>query len=256
MNSDQTGRWQGYEFTLVVVMLGVLTLLVMIILLSPESSPTSPSLPASATAEQILSFQKDSLVSQKEIHDYRKDVVSLVLTAFGAWVGAGAAYFFGRESLRDANTLLRMREINPQERLNQTKISELPLKTLEIVAKLEDPVAPVVERLKQSSKLWFVAIVDESGKLVDMIHKEGIWRYVADRQIDLQGKTLQDVRDYLTANEPANLEIYAPVTMDMTIGKAHELLTKKEIYVAVVVDSNGKPLQYFDTGDVRKFLLT
>jgi hypothetical protein len=44
--------------------------------------------------------------------------------------------------------------------------------------------------------------------------------------------------------------------MDMTIGKAHELLTKKEIYVAVVVDSNGKPLQYFDTGDVRKFLLT
>ena len=45
---------------------------------------------------------------------YRKDVLSIIITAFGAWVGAGAAYFFGRENLRVAmDGLLAMRDESP-----------------------------------------------------------------------------------------------------------------------------------------------
>jgi hypothetical protein len=107
-NPSQGGRTQYLEFILVVVMLGILLVLVMSVLLIPTSWKDPPVLPKNANAEQVLKYQQEILAYQKSSYDYRKDVLSIILTAFGAWVGAGAAYFFGRESLRDANTLLRM----------------------------------------------------------------------------------------------------------------------------------------------------
>jgi hypothetical protein len=116
----------------------------------------------------------------------------------------------------------------------------------------------VVDRLKGNNKLWFVAVVDAQGKLIDMIHKEGIWRYVVDHVTDLPTKTIADVRTYLAADDvlrKTSLDIYVPVKLDTTVGSAHDLLTQKGIFVAVVVGPDEKPLQYFDTGDVRAFLL-
>ena len=243
------------EFTLVLAMLVVLGILVLCILLAPEAPRNPPVLPPNATAEQIDRYQDQLLSFQKLIYEYRKDLLSLILTAFGAWVGAGAAYFFGREN---ANALLKMKEGSPRERLNSAKVSEMPLRPLDIVVKETDPLQPVVERLKSDNKLWFVTVIDNQGKLLDVIHKEGIWRYVVDHAADVPTATVGTVRSFLAADESLKknfLGIYVPVKTEMTTGEAHDLLSQRDVFIAVVVNGDGRPMQFFDTGDVRKFLL-
>ena len=39
-----------------------------------------------------------------QILDFRKNILAIIITAFGAWIGAGAAYFFGRENQREASS--------------------------------------------------------------------------------------------------------------------------------------------------------
>lgn len=259
-NNVQGTRWQVLEFALVVVMLGILTLLVGCILLTPRwDHLNQPALPTTATVQEVVTYREQTLSYQEAEHEYRKDVLAVILAAFGAWVGAGAAYFFGRESLRDATSLLRDRDVSPKERLNRTKIGELPLKPLELVVKLSDPIQPIVDRLKADNKLWFVTVVNEQGQLLDVMHKEGIWRYVVDNIQGLASKSIDNVRTYLEANESlkrSSLGIYVPVKLDMTVGQAHDELTRKEVYLGMVVGADNRPMQYFDTADVRRFLLT
>lgn len=269
-NSAQTGKqsW-NYEFLLVVTMLGILLVLVICILWCGPPLPHVPKkLPDGATAEQVLKYQEelnsylDRLTSQQDSDQkYRKDILAIIVTAFGAWVGAGAAYFFGRENLRESNSLmLRMHEGSPKDRLDQAKVSDLPLKALDIVVKATDLLGPVLTKLKGNNKFFFVTLISDQGKLVDVIHKEGIWRFVVDHADQLAAATIQSVLDYLNADQVLKrdfLGVYAPVKLDTTIGAAHDLMTKKdkEVFVAIVLNSEDRPMQFFDTGDVRKFLL-
>lgn len=73
------------EFYLIVAFLAALVGLVILILWMPADFITGS---YDATTEEIIGF--------------KKDLLAIILTAFGAWIGAGAAYFFGRENLREA----------------------------------------------------------------------------------------------------------------------------------------------------------
>lgn len=258
--SQKDQRWQALEFSLVVVMLCILCVLVMSILFGTGGTPPTPNIGSNATPDQVLKYQEQLFLYEKATNDYRKDVLSIILTAFGAWVGAGAAYFFGRENLRDANSLLLQREASPKDLLNQAKVSELPLRALEPIVKQTDSLRPVIERLKADNKLWFVAVINAQGQLVDVIHKEGIWRYVVDHATDAATATIQTVMDFLRADQALKknfLGVYVPVKIDSTVGQAHDLMVgkDKEVYISIVVNSDSKPMYYFDTADVRKFLL-
>jgi hypothetical protein len=102
--------WKSPEFLLVVVMLFVLLLLVLLILWAPI-----PNVSSDAEATMAL--------------DYRKNILTVIITAFGAWVGAGAAYYFGRENLREASqSLLPMRSlvgpsVNPGSQSSSIRLS-------------------------------------------------------------------------------------------------------------------------------------
>jgi glycopeptide antibiotics resistance protein len=88
-------------------MLGVLTLLVTVVLLIP--------------------MHWIGPADKGDIFIWRKDVLAIIITAFGAWVGAGAAYFFGRENLRvAADSLLAMRGLSGKELLRRTSIKQIP----------------------------------------------------------------------------------------------------------------------------------
>jgi hypothetical protein len=74
-DKDQSQKSNGVlAFTLVVIMLGTLFILVL----------------------ALLGFIK-WLSPDKDVLEFGKWTFSILLGAFGAWIGAGAAYFFGRE---------------------------------------------------------------------------------------------------------------------------------------------------------------
>ncbi len=245
---EKEPRWKSPEFFLVVAMLVVLTVLVGLVLWAPL-----PKKDYTATATVIL--------------DYRKSILSIIITAFGAWVGAGAAYFFGRENLREATqSLLAMREPSPKERLRRTPVREMPLKPLDWRVTADDELGPVVEKLKKEPWLWFVPIVKD-GTLENIIDEEAIWRFI-DREYAkepptpyaeiLKNKKVSDVLEYIRdkKNELERLEgIYIAVTLDKSAGDVHELMQNKGVFLAVVLDETGKPTHFFTTADVRQVLL-
>lgn len=242
---ERETRWKSPEFLLVVAMLVVLTVLVGIVMLAPL-----PKKDDSATAAVIL--------------DYRKSILSIIITAFGAWVGAGAAYFFGRENLREAaNSMLAMREPSPKERLRQILIRAMPLKPINWCVAADDDLSPIVKKLKTEPGLWFIPIVKD-GMLETVIDEEAIWRFIDHESAqeppipytDILKKTIADVLEYIKAQKLERLrEIYVPVTLDKSAGDVYELMQNKSVFLAVVVDEAGKPTHFITTADVRRILL-
>jgi hypothetical protein len=246
------------EFWLVFAMLGVLTVLVMVVLL-PELETELPNNLQPATAEQLLSHHRALL-------DYRKDVLAVILTAFGAWIGAGAAYFFGRENFKEAaQSLLQMRNASPAQKLVQTKVSEVPPRPIDWKVKTAAPLKDVVDKLRAEITRWFVPVVDDKGVLVDVLHREGVSAYLT-HDVDKVKQTydtakVADLIAYLQlpANEPLRKQyagIYVPVKRDTTVSEAHDEMQKKSVFIAVVTDVDGKPTEFIDTADVRRLLLT
>jgi len=242
---EKEPRWKAPEFFLVIIMLVVLTVLVGLVLWAPL-----PKADTTTTAMDLL--------------DYRKGILSIIITAFGAWVGAGAAYFFGRENLREAaSSMLAMREPSPRERLRRTPIREIPPRPLDWVVKISDELKAVVDKLKAETERWFIPIVDEDDKLVTVIHEEAIWRFMDKESeagtayADILKKKVSDVVAYVKATSGLERleKIYVPVTLDRSAGDAYEDMQNKGVLLAVVSDEKGKPTHFITTGDVRRVLL-
>jgi hypothetical protein len=253
--TDAGPRWQALEFSLVVVMLGVLgALVVFILIVSLE-----PQMPQGAQVQG-----KDYLEYHKAMLGYRKDILSIILTAFGAWVGAGAAYFFGRENLREAATsMLRMRDASPQERLRHLRIRDIPPRKIDWTVKASDKLQQLVDRLNTDPVSWFIPVVNSSGVLIDVVHREGVSRYLmndpSQASTFYQNKTVDDMISFLNTlpeeQRKRYTRIYVPIKSEMMAGEVNDLLETRQVYVAIVVDDKGKPVEFIDTGDLRRVLL-
>lgn len=62
-------------------------------------------------------------LSGNDTLEFRRTSLTLIVTAFSAWIGAGAAYFFGKENLRVATESLTSVITPPKERLAQTPVT-------------------------------------------------------------------------------------------------------------------------------------
>ncbi len=250
MNDREPRSWKTPEFLLVIIMLGILSLLVLFILAIPPLWLTG------VGDDKLKDLAKDFL-------EYRKTLLSIVVTAFSAWVGAGAAYYFGRENLAEASrSLLAMKEPSPQERLRRTPIRLVPPRPLDWKVKLNDELKTVIDKLKAESEKWFIPIVKDDGTLENVIHEEAVWRLVDAESAaktpydDIMKKKVSDVLDFVKNQKLERIMgIYVPVTLDKSAGEANELMKTKDIYLAIIVDETGKPTHFVDTGDVRRLLL-
>ena len=248
-NDTQTingAKRSSLEFWLVVVMLGVLTILVIAVLFWPITIPTEPTPPAGKET------------TFKEVLDYRSNLLSLIITAFGAWVGAGAAYFFGRENLRvAANSLLAMREVSPRERLRRTSIKQIPPTPLDWTVKKITPIDDVQAKLKSEPARFFIPIVKDDDTLETVINEEAVWRFLLDPAGQPStGKTVRDLLTFIDSHPDLQRfrDIHVVVTMEATVGAANELMDSKQVFVAIV-ESEGKPTHFFTTSEVRKLIL-
>lgn len=257
-----------WEFWLVVVMLVALLSLILAVLVPDIQSINSLLIkPKEGNPPTITVEVADLLAYNKMQLDSRKDILAIIITAFGAWVGAGAAYFFGRENLRvAADSLLAMRDLSPKERLRRTSIKQIPPTPIDWTIKRTDKINDVKAALILKPERWFVPVVKDDGTLDTVINEEAVWRYLIDKlpPVDATDEdkkkyaesTVEDLLKYIDETEALNRfnQIHAVVSMETNVGAANDLMDSRHVFLAIVT-SEGKPTHFFTTSEVRKLLL-
>lgn len=234
------------EFSLVLVMLGVLTLLLLGIMI------IFPLLAAGKVGGPECN---------KEIIDYSKWVVTALLAAFGAWIGAGAAYFFGKANLRESSrsTEAALNIVRGTRGLKYIKDITLTAMNTNFLFTLESTYSDVISKLKEKVGYWFVPVInaeegDLNGVLKDVIHARAFWS----NESVLKDKSIKDIIDYMDNDKDLKKlhggEFYSKVNLNDTIEKVYEMMKTKNIAVGIVVDDKGKPSYCFTRTDLASLL--
>jgi len=246
-------NWKGPEFLLVISMLIVLTGLIFIVLIIPVQFSATPD---TDRLTQILKF--------------RQEILTVIVTAFSAWIGAGAAYFFGRENMREVTRgMLQMRELPPREKLRHITLKDLPPRPITWKVKISDPLLNVYNKLIKDVSWWFIVITNDDGILETVIEEEAMWRYInylateGKKPVDILTEKEPTVKTLLNfLNDPTNKElakktvgIYIRVTNDYTLGAVNDLMLDKGVYLSIITDESMKPVSYVSSDDIRKEFL-
>ena len=244
-----TKNTQLLEFLLVVLMLVALVLLVMYVMWMPVTLGAKGSDPV--TVEAAL--------------EYRTGILTVLLTAFGAWIGAGAAYFFGSKNLQRATDAMVEVQGKGLQRLSNVHINDLPPSAVDWVAKPTTLLSELVAKLNDPDCWWFV-VVDAEGKYDTVMHEEVVFRFVEDRWMKkeasdydslLASATVKDVVDW-AKKRPDGVnklwDIAIITTMEMSAQTADERMIGKGVHVAIITDANGTPTHAITEGDIKKAL--
>ncbi len=249
--SNEKSSMQSPEFQIIWIMLMVLLCLIVVVLWTP------------------IYFDGESTTS-KDVMDFRYTIIALLITTFGAWIGAGAAYYYGKDNLKKAtDTILSMKEPSPEEILARTRIGDIDLKNIGFTASIDDDAWPVYEYLKKRTFIWFVPIVNKDGSLRTTLKDEAVYHFVdtklrAEPAITINEavtkvKTykVKDILDYLKTKrmEKSMRDIAIIVEEDFSAALALEMMEKKGVNVSIVTDEKGKPLKYINTADIRRILV-
>jgi len=252
-------------------MFGSLTIIVIGILLSVKN----PDLTKIVLPNNVV------LELDKQSKEFTKDILAIVLTVFGAWVGAGAAYFFGRENLQTATQgILAMRQETPQQILARTKVTETEMKPVRWTVTEETTVEEVQSVLNEHPERWFIPVVqkDPSRPILTVLNEEAIWRFLVHISSTAQNSTsipedkttaqshpvVQEkskVKDLIQfVKEDPNLkkrliDIYVTATLESTIAEMNNAMTEKGANLTIILGKNKEPLYFITSGDIRRFIL-
>jgi hypothetical protein len=209
-----------------------------------------------------------------------KDYWAMTLSAFGAWIGAGAAYFFGRENLKTAtDSMLKVRGISPEDKLESTSLSDLKPRVIEGKYKEDATVWQVYTWLEDDPDRYFVILLDEKDMLKNVLHEEGLMRYLLDRtkqgmkndENALKVPKFKEVFKYIedkvsemkqkdkvnTANAFMGLANCAVVLKETdSVKLARDEMERRHLLITVVVDSKNKPVGYITSTDIEKLMLS
>jgi hypothetical protein len=229
-------------FTLVVIMLGTLFILVL----------------------ALLGFIK-WLSPDKDVLEFGKWTISVLLGAFGAWIGAGAAYFFGRENLAESSrSTERAMEIQQQAlgglpKLERIRDLNLSAMNKEFMFKPASKKKEVIEKLELSNNkgYWWVPVLDKDGEgiLVDIINAR-VFSEPSFNDEDEISKILSDIDT--NPNFKAKYGVhhgdsfFVSVKLDDKIAEVSDMMSKSGAAVGVIVDEKGKPAYCF----TKQFLPT
>lgn len=196
----------------------------------------------------------------------RKDVLGLAFGLFGAWIGAGAAYFFGRENMRTATeSMLKMRGRSPAEILAGTRLGDMKLKSLPETFKTNDTIGEILGWLEKKEKRFFAVVVDENAKFEYAVDEEALYRFINKRMkeggTDYDAACARPVGEVISAfKDDKDLQplIRAAVAMkeDATAFAANEKMEDEKVFVTIVLDDEKQPTGYITSGDIRKLMLS
>jgi hypothetical protein len=202
------------------------------------------------------------------IMDYRSNLLGVLLTAFGAWIGAGAAYFFGRENVREAYEGIKaLQQPSPLERLSKVLVSEIQPRPIVWSMKRNSKINDVLSALKEKPEYWFIPVLTDDGKIDTVIEEEAVWRYVeeetgkakdTDKISDVRKKigdtTLEDLLKYVEGNKSlaSFKDQYVLLGPDQNVYDAYQQMEQKGVKLAIVTGSEGTAKYFITTGDLRR----
>lgn len=238
-NETKKDKCSPRSYRLVVIMLSILGGLVICLL--------------------ILPFLKES----DKLYEYNKWALSVLLGAFGAWIGAGAAYFFGKENLQESSrsteSALRIQQESLQRPPLIDRIKDMALTAMNqnFFFDYEKTKKEVKDQLVKFKGYWFVPVVaEDTGILQDIIHAQIFWDtgYAKDdmtiRQIVSQMDEDKDKSYAKLHGEP----FYVKVSLSDKISDVYNLINQKDAEVAIVVDEKGKPSHCLSKTDLRTLM--
>lgn len=230
-------------FSLVVTMLVILLLLICFVIWVA----TMPRAGATASdPEHLLEFGKWSL--------------SVLLGAFGAWIGAGAAYFFGRENLaessRSTEAALKIQQEGLRRPQRREKIRELTLTSMnpEFMFRSDQTKKDVITALDKYSDYWWVPVLDKDGKrtLEDVIHARVFWnpavpdaQAISDILSDIAKGTIRD-----SAKLHGDNSFFVKVSLDDKIADVSDRMDSAGAVVGIIVDDKARPTACFTKQDI------
>ena len=188
--------------------------------------------------------------------EFRRATLTVIVTAFSAWIGAGAAYFFGKENLRVATQSILQASAPPKERLAQTKVM-VRARPLDWKVKMDTTVGDIVSQIKaEDQPKWFFPVIKDDGTLATVIKDDSVWLFIAleaqagKAYADIINETVQDI-----LNKVKYSPIHVTVRADQTMEDADKLMDEQDCYLTIILDEKNIPRFYLTTGDVRRFLL-
>lgn len=266
MSTKTKDKKHSSEFWLFVSMLFALVILTLMVLYSPILGKTTENFDAST------------------ILDYRSNLFSGLLTAFGAWIGAGAAYFFGRESLKEAYEGMKsLQQPSITERLKQIKIKDIPPKALSWRPDIKDPLQVIFDKLEANPDYWFIPIFDENILHTVQV-EEVIWKYYQKKTEEFN--TLTEEAKNLTGEEKKEAEAkienartfkdhsiekflddikddekfkkfkdqYALLKLTDSLYYANMQLDLKDVKLAIIKDEEGNARYYVTASEFRQYM--
>lgn len=243
------------EFWIVISMLGILAVLVFFILRAPTP---------------IVGGEGEAALTGKDILTYRSDLLSTLLTAFGAWVAAGAAYFFGSKSME--STADAYKSGIGAERLKDVWLKDLTLDELKWEYTMNDPLSKVVGALEKEARLWWVPVLDEHGKLRTVLHEEAFYRFF--KECTTEGKQIGGIAVPLDPEEFDQLklkqlvewveqhrewrgviwDIATTTKLNRSVASLNDEMVNNERHVAIVLNDKGEPVHALTDGAIKKAL--
>lgn len=243
--SKESSAW---SYHLVVIMLFILAGLVVLIIFMP------------VIFEWMWRGPQDSREYAQAITEYSKWALSVLLGAFGAWIGAGAAYFFGKENLKESSrsteSALKIQRDSFQRPGPVERIKDMALTAMNpnFYFYPDTMTSEVADKLKKAFRgYWFVPMVEkDKGTLKDVIHAQVFWDPA------FAGKTLNDLIAAMDDDEDLKKlhgqSFYGTVSPNEKISDVFKRLNDKNAEVAIVVDDNGKPSHCLTRTQLRTLL--
>lgn len=161
------------------------------------------------TAIMVALLSKEA---DKERFVYVKDILTIILPLVGTWVGTVLAFYFSRENFVAAakQTADLVRQLTPEQRLQSIAVTDvmldmsaattlkLTLPTSEEATKIKIK-ADVVEALLEKNKRNRLPILDSTGKVLYVVHRNYIDQFLVKRAeaggTQVADATLQDLLD-------------------------------------------------------------
>ncbi len=195
---------------------------------------------------------------------YCKWMFTGLIGAFGAWIGAGAAYFFGKENLKLSNQSTQD-ALKIQQKMTKMDPSKIPLKNINLtplntdfIFETEATINSVEKKLGENVDYWFVPIL-ENGKMKDVLHTEALWRYRIDKINKNSTDKLSDIIGYIDTkhNKKANKlhGFFQEFALDDTVEYALKTMNKSNASVGIVCNELGAPTHCFTRKDLRSYIL-
>lgn len=205
-------------------------------------------------------------LAAKDILGFRSNILTTVLTAFGAWIGAGAAYFFGTKNLKQATDAIEKAQSTGRDRLAKLKISSMSPEKVAWSAAPDWKLSEVIKRLNAEPCDWWFPLVDDKGRFDTVVHEECVFRFVEHKLETEPGVSYQDMASKTAVSDFAawirkqsDLKtilwgIHVEASLEDTAQAVNDAMVAKKVHMAIILDAERKPAFSISEGSIKKAL--